>query len=556
MASNKTVKNRAVTVHLLLLVSFTFLIYSNALDAPFIFDDYANIIRNPRLKDLSDFWPPSGTRYLSYLSFALNYQISGAAPFGYHLFNMVIHTANAALVYFLALHTFETPLLKATPGNANPGHIALFSALLFTAHPVQTEAVTYISQRFTSLAVFFYLFSLVCFIRWRLSDKKILSGFYLLSVLSAISAQVTKEISFTLPFIIFIYDLIFFKGHVRAKRYSYTIPLLAPLFIIPFMLFFPEMGSGISEEIRGSQIHELLNLSRHDYLINQFRVIVTYIRLLALPVNQNLDYDWALAGSFFEPEVIISFVFLLAVFSFAVYFLIRFYKNGNGPLALASFGVVWFFITLSIESSVIPIKDVIFEHRLYLPSVGIAAAFSSALFYGSDRLNIPFRKTGIVLLLIVAALGGATLSRNEVWADKIAFWKDIAEKSPDKARAHINLGFAYREEGLLDEALDEYRKALTIEPQNPVLLNNIGVAHLMLGNIDEAIKAIKSSIQARPDYPESHNSLGYAYFTKGRIDEAIVEYNEALKLKPGYTEAEKNLETALRKKRGDAEKRD
>lgn len=97
---------------------------------------------------------------------------------------------------------------------------------------------------------------------------------------------------------------------------------------------------------------------------------------------------------------------------------------------------------IAMESSIIPIKDVIFEHRLYLPSVGFAFLLTSLVFYSASKLNADARRPALLLVLAVAALGAATYLRNDLWADKIRLWKDVAEKSPNKARAHMNLGLA------------------------------------------------------------------------------------------------------------------
>lgn len=540
-------RHNGIKFHIPLVVLLTFLTYSNAVNAPFYFDDYSNILRNPRLEDLASFWPPSGTRFFTYLSFALNYHAHGLVAYWYHLTNIAIHASNAALVYVLVLYTFKTPLLKTAAGTGvSPCLTALFSSLLFALHPVQTEAVTYITQRFTSLAVLFYLLSLVLFIRWRLSERGV-GVSYLLSLIFAVMAQMTKEISYTLPFLIIFYDFIFFKGQPKGRR-LHLLPFALTLLIIPYMLFFADTALDISARLRSAQLEELETLSRHDYLITQFKVIVTYLRLIVLPVGQNLDYDLELSRSFFEPGVLASFLFLLLVFTSALFVFIRAYRRDNGLLALASFGVIWFFATVSIESSIIPIKDIIFEHRLYLPSIGLAFGTSTLVFYSAEGFKAGRRRGALVLVLAAVALGAAAYSRNDVWADKLALWKDIAEKSPNKARAHINLGLAYRETGLLNEAIAEYGIALTLEPDNPVLLNNMGVARLMLGQAGEAVPFIEKALALRPDYEDARNSLGFAYFSLNRTDEAIAEYREALRLRPGFAEARRNLERALEKK--------
>src|SRR3990167_7117322 len=373
--SSSFLKRYSFLISLSLITITAFLIYSNTFASPFHFDDEHNIVENYKLRDLSNFWPPSGSRYVGVLSFALNYHFGGLNVFGYHLVNIIIHIINGLLIWWLIILTFKTPVMQVYVGQGlspalTPDRIirglkadlpyltALTASLIFVSHPIQTQAVTYIVQRFASLATLFYILSLV----------------------SAILAMKTKEISLTLPFVIILYEVMFFaptkQNYGFAKRLLYLIPVTLTAFIIPLSLIGTDrpVGDMIGELREAAQ--ETEEISRDVYLLTQFRVIVTYIRLLFLPINQNLDYDYPLSHSLFEPQTFVSFLFLSAIFVFAVYLFIRSRRTDNAHGLLISFGILWFFITLSVESSIIPIRDVIFEHRLYLPSVGIVIAFS------------------------------------------------------------------------------------------------------------------------------------------------------------------------------------
>jgi hypothetical protein len=259
----------------------------------------------------------------------------------------------------------------------------LFAALLFAVHPIQTQAVTYIVQRFASLAALFYLFALVTYIKFRLISLQtpILEGqhhrpgisvkryaLYAVSLISVILAMKTKEFAFTLPVVMAICEFMFFKETLK-RRMLYLAPIILTMVIIPPSLSdtsgsLSEIG-GIDEaaaEISGARD----KISRWDYLNTQFRVIVTYIRLLFLPISQNLDYDYPIYRSFFSPAVILSFMFLLLLFGIGIY-LFYISRITHCALRITAFGIFWFFVTLSVESSVIPIDAL--EHRVYLPSV-------------------------------------------------------------------------------------------------------------------------------------------------------------------------------------------
>ncbi|HWR58589.1 MAG TPA: hypothetical protein VN328_06845, partial [Thermodesulfovibrionales bacterium] len=429
-------------VHAVLICLVCFLSYSNTFNVPFQFDDLHNISEKPYVRDINMFFDPSRSsqdssfvmRSVAYITFAVNYWIHGNDVVGYHILNTAIHLLNGFLVYFLVLLTFRTSCLgseklkvkneKAEQGPEDPSpftfHLShlfpLAVALLFVSHPVQTQAVTYIVQRLASLATLFYLLSLLMYIKWRLGqqepgdrsqetevgsqqskartrDSRLKTGsYYFLSLISAVLAMKTKEIAFTLPLVIALYEFMFFGGGLK-KRILYLVPLLLTMLIIPLGLISIGKPTGeiIGDVSDATKVGT--DISRWDYLFSEFRVIVTYIRLLFFPVNQNLDYDYPVYHSFSDPNVFLSFLLLVSIFGLGVYLAYRSWfmahrkrLQANETLTpdnelsamsyqrLIAFGIFWFFITLFVESSVIPIADVIFEHRLYLPSVGFFIA--------------------------------------------------------------------------------------------------------------------------------------------------------------------------------------
>ncbi len=540
-------------IHLLLIAFIGFLVYSNTFAVPFHFDDTSGIVENHSIRDFSDFCPPKGQRWVGSLSFALNFKLWGLNVTGYHIVNLIIHILNSFLVYFIVLLTFKTPLLQSSISKNRSQEypyplIALLSALIFISHPVQTGAVTYIVQRFASLATFFYLLSLLMYTKARLSQNLV---YFLLSFISAILAMKTKEISFTLPFIVVLYEFYFFgksQFYLNKKRLLFLIPFLLTLIIIPLSIL---KGStpltDVLNELSGLQ-QETDAIPRVVYLMTQFRVIVTYIRLLFMPVNLNLDYDYTLSSSFFEAQTFLSFLFLLFIFGLAVYLLRRGLKTGNGPCLLISFGIVWFFLTLSVESSLIPIRDIIFEHRLYLPFAGAAISFSTTLFFllinikerFMLRINVLW-SLFILFLLTIIPLGIASYNRNLVWKDGITLWEDVIKKSPNKARGYNNLGNAFFLKGFTDKSIGYFEIALRLKPNYAEAYNNLGNVYYSKGQIDKAVELFQASININPDYADAHNNLGVVYKEKGQTDKAIEHYNYAMRQKPGLAEVYSNL---------------
>ncbi len=538
-------------IHVLLLIFVGTLVYSNTFSVPFQFDD-AGMIETPFLKNLTHseqavvssnrMKDVFSQRYFGSLSFELNRRISGAEPAGYHAVNLLIHIANAILVYLLAAATFSVPLLEASRLREHAGYIALFSALFFISHPIQTQAVTYIVQRLASLTTLFYLLSLLSYVKYRLSSGG--TGryvYYSAAFLSAALAMFTKEIAFTLPMVIMLYELMFFRGAI-GKRMLFLLPILATMLIVPLLMVDIKQPSGNMLEKIGEATRVQTSLSRWDYLFTEIRVIVTYLRLLVIPVNQNLDYDYPVYRSLFETQVFLSFLLLSVLIGAAVCMLRRANRSDQG-LRLSAFGIFWFFITLSVESGIIPIADVIFEHRVYLPSVGAFAAFTSGIFFVLGRVGRRGIRQAVISIIIISQMiyAGAAYSRNAVWSSDVSLWEDVVKKSPQKARGRINLGNAYKTRGMIDDAIREFDATVRLRPDSVKAHYNLGVALWTKGLVDKAVESYKEALRLNPDYAEAHNNLGVAFKTKGLMTRAEEHYLSALKLNPDYAEAHNNI---------------
>jgi Tfp pilus assembly protein PilF len=614
---------------LLLIVLIGLIAYSNTFDVPFNFDDLEQIKKNPQIQSLNNFASSLkdngfslNRRFIGYLTFALNYHFGGLNVAGYHAVNLTIHITNAILVYFLVILTFKTPYFtpkrQAIAGKgkkknrkkdpiSNPVRptkaqkqdydvqpaipekkvalIAMFSALLFVSHPIQTQAVTYIVQRFTSLTAFFYLLSLVFYIKAGLAGQwgrgkedspgakgkmhanlPLTMTYYILSLISTVLAMHTKEISFTLPIVIICYEFFFFKTPWK-KKLLFLLPIILTLSIIPLSIMDSEkpLGDILSDLSEKTRVQT--KISRGDYLLTQIRVITTYIGLLFFPVNQNLDYDYPIYHSFFSPSIFFSFLFLLALFGSAIFL---FYLSRmqiitqeslrtHTPLPLAhcliSFGILWFFIALSIESSIIPIADVIFEHRVYLPSVGAFIAITTSIFFLTDKFKSKWEKIERVVIpaffVIILILSGATFARNMVWQDEVTLWEDVIKKSPEKSRGYNDLGYFTLEKGLIDKAIGYFQVALRLRYNNADAHNNLAVASYNKGWIDRAIIHFQIALRLsklKADIASAHHNLGIAYSQKGMLDDALRELEAALKIDPNNPEIYNDIGVTYKKK--------
>lgn len=587
---------------LILLAGIT--VYANTFHVPFLLDDHLWITHNEFIKRLDIFFSNSSkynSRFVGLFTLALNFHFGGFNVTGYHVINLIIHLLTALMVYVLLRLTFRAPYfqmqveqpvqvenetgaaVKDLPLQPS-SFIPLFAALLFVVHPVQTQAVTYIVQRMTSLATLLYLLSVVLYAKARLSiekskESKMKSGFrgqesgnfkrkvkigllFAGSVLSAVLAMKTKEIAFTLPFVVLLYEACFFQGPWR-RRLLFLLPLLATLPIIPMGVVATsqtlsaghpavQTAAGMLADV-GEQLRASTHLARMDYLFTQFRVIVTYLRLLVLPINQNLDYDYPVYHSFFTPQVFLSFFFLASIFGLACFLLWRTRKSRKGNvqrtaglenlklvsqpqpplnpspgfsstclLRLVAFGILWFFLALSVESSFVPILDVIAEHRLYLPSIGAAAAFSAAFFLIVERF---FRSSTVLSILagaiIILALSFATHQRNNVWGNAVKLWEDVVSKSPQKPKPLNNLGLALNDAGRPWEAIPILKRAIDISYKYDMANYNLGRSYLLIDQSSVAIPLFREAIKINPDLTGAYSDLGAALIKDKRYKEAI-----------------------------------
>ena len=549
-----------------MIITIISIVYSNTLEAPFVFDDKFVIVENPIVRDLGYMVNPSEAkvhkghfeyesfrhRYIGYLTFAINYWFHKLDVTGYHLVNIAIHIINGLIVYWLVILTFKTPFLNSSALRERSTEIALFAGLLFACHPLQTQAVTYIWQRVTSLSTTFYCLALVFYILWRLTSKKPSSFvtqmpilFYFGSVISAVLAMKTKEIAFTLPVVIFLYELMFFEEKLK-KRILYITPILLTMLIIPISLLETEKLKGDLMGNIGEVTRVDTNISRMDYLLTQFTVVATYIRLIFFPINQNLDYDFPNYNTFLTPEVFLSFLLLFSIFGLGIYMFLR-SRTRNSTYRIIAFGIFWFFITLSVESSFIPLVDVIWEHRVYLPSTGFFIALTTGIFlllnkFGHRKLHT----IGVAIIVTVIIMFSVlTYSRNNIWSSEIGIWQDTVEKSPQKARPHWILGTVLNKQGRTEESIEHYLQALRINPESEKTHLNLGNILYNQGRTEEAKEHYLQALKKNPESEEAHNNLAILLVHIGNIERAIAYFRKALQINPDYVPAKNNLKKVL-----------
>jgi tetratricopeptide (TPR) repeat protein len=495
-------------IYILLLLVLGLTAYANSFSAPFHFDDNQRILQNDAIRDLTDMariFSYTRERFLTYLSLAINYRISRFDPTSYHIVNFFIHYIASIFLYFLFIETWKTPALKDGESKISKKLVGFVAAGIFLLHPLQTQSVTYIIQRSASLAGMFYLATVYWYVKARLAPKRGVSlGYYVVFALSALGAVFSKETAVTLPVMIALYEIFFFETSIKSLigNKMFLFLMVSAGVIVGFKL------KGLVQ--RGFVNDPGIPFTRGQYLLTQFSVLVTYLRLFFWPVGQNIDWDYPIASNFFAVKTISSFLFLLILIGLAVIAYRKF--------RLFSFGIFAFFLTLMPSSSIIPILDVIYEHRMYLAVAFLAMGCLQPIIYGVERLReITPRVVYIVIVAIIMAvlplLTSLTYARNEVWASSLSLWEDSVKRSPNKARPHNNYGRALYLLGMTmtEAAKQEFEIAKRLSPDYPLPYHNLAMAYFMEGNYQKAITLDLEALEKKPDYKEALYQIARSY---------------------------------------------
>lgn len=558
---------RRITLAVIILAGI--LLYSNTLNYPqFLFDGNMFLLNNPlfkdldyyaRLFDIKDFSsldeefglsPDVTTNFMmrpvAYITFSINYLISGFDPAAFRSVNITIHILNSLLV-FACIELF----LNATQTHTNSNRfsnrfIPASSAFIFLLHPMQTESVTYITQRFTSLAALFYLTTIWLYFIWTKQERSGKNRNYLrwISVAMLLLGMLARESLFTAPFLLVLLELTVLGNDLKTALRR-TAPHLMLLPVIPVMVI---MISAAQYNTAPS-LHEAINVVNYvdfpisHYALTQLVMVVTYFRLYLLPYGQNIDPDPPLYTLPYQWPVILSALVIISMVggSFLLY-----RKNRTDIRCVLVFvGVCWYFLALTVSSSFIPLPDLMAEHRAYFSSIGLIMALISLLDLLRTALGEKKRIGGMFVAGITvwcAVLIVLTYNRNTVWRSSLHLWSDAVRKSPDKDRPWYNLGLAYKTAGRSSEAVKCFRKAIELNPEWGKAYESLAVMLLHLKQFQEAVKVSIRGIEADPANPVLYNNLGIAYAEMDQDDAARQAFSTAIALRPGYENAMLNLD--------------
>ncbi len=499
--------------------------YHGGFGGPFLFDDVGSIVENPTIRHLGPaaLWPPAGGltvsgRPLLNLSLALNYALSGLGVGSYHALNLVIH-----LLAGLTLLGIVRRALRPRPEAAALGFAV---ALLWTLHPLQTEAVLYVVQRAESLMGLCYFLTLYGFIRATEADASAPVRWFAASWLACLAGMATKEVMVSAPLLVLLYDRAFVAGSFRAawrRRRGFYLALAATWVLLAGLV--ASTGGN-----RGGTSGFGIGVAWGAYWLTQFRAIARYLALAFWPHPLVFDYEpfWIARPA----EVIPGAALVLGGAALTLWALRRRPRLG--------FLGAWFFAILAPTSLLPGGIQMIAEHRMYLPLAAVLAGAAVALWSAVGG------RAALALCLAAAAVAGvATARRAEVYRTALSLWGDTAARRPANAFAQNNLGRALFAAGRVDEAAARYAAALAADPTDAVAHYNLANILSDQGRLPAAIGEFRRALALNPGLFEAHNNLGLALARANRIPEAIAEYEATLRLQPDSFEAQTNLADLL-----------
>jgi protein O-mannosyl-transferase len=504
--------------------------YHNCFRVPFLLDDLRSIMENQTIRHLWPLWgplsPPSKLtvegRPVVNLTLAINYALGGVTPWGYHALNLAIHILAGLTLFGIVRRTLLRPALRDRFGAA-ANRLALAIAVVWTVHPLQTEAVTYVAQRAESLMGLFYLLTIYCFIRGVESGRP--AGWYALSVTACLLGMGTKEVMVSAPLMVLLYDWMFVAGSLSEawpRRWRLYVGLAATWVLLGYLV--------ANASSRGGSAGFGTETSWWTYALTQCRAVVHYLRLSVWPYPLVFDYGTATVKHLGQalPYALV----LAALAAGTVIALCR--RQAIGFLG------VWFFAILAPSSSVVTVvTQTMAEHRMYL---SLAAVVTLGVMAINALLG---RHSSAVFLALALGFGFLTAQRNEDYRTELSIWSDTVAKRPDNARAHNNLGLALQQAGRTREAVEHYEQALQIKPDYADAHYNLGIVFFREGKLDDAIGHFEHALRISPDYTKAHYNLGIVFMQEGKLSDAIGHFEEALRIDPDYAKAHANLGTAL-----------
>ena len=516
--------------------------YANSFFGVFLYDDYPHIVASETIHELSPLAHLKTRRPLVSLSLAMNHHFGHLNPGGYHAVNLIVHLLAALTLFGVVRRTLSLPRLSQSCGEA-AGWLALAVAVLWTVHPLQTESVTYIIQRAESMMGLFYLLTVYCAIRS--TDSRRSTSWMIMAIVACASGMLSKAVMVTAPLFVLFFDRTLLSASIvdaLRKRWIMYLGLTASWLLLVMVgvvggVFNPDPTGPASVGFGYKAVTPL------EYLATQPGVILHYLCLAFWPRGLCLDYDWQVART--ASEIVFSTVPIVAI---AVVTIVAAWRRS--PAAIMG---AWFLLILAPTSSFIPIRNLAFEHRMYLP---LAAVVTGAVLC-CHRVNVRLghrattSKTtysSILVVLVLAttiALCAATLRHNKLYYSAADMWANVVAQRPENTAAYVSLGAALRTAGKLEGAADAYQRAIKTDPSYSPAHTGLGLTLVDMKRFEEAVGPLKEGLEPGPGEIPIRTGLAFALIHTDRPAEATEQYRKILDLEPNRIDARFNLSLLL-----------
>jgi len=542
--------NRSRLLPAVILPVLSFAVYANTLAGGFVYDDISQVLENLWIRDVrylpeifsKSVWNFQGNvtsnyyRPLMHVIYMANYHLFSLAPWGFHLVNVLFDAGNTVLVFLLAVRLFGGSAGRTgvvTGKSADFSSPPFLAALLFATHPIHAEAVAWVAGLPDLSYSFFFLLSLLLYIR-STEGMGVHKGRYGLSVVFFFLSVLCKEPAATLPFLLIAYDAAFRSppssplgggetsspspptGGYSLKRYIPYFALLGFYFIVR------------TSALKGfSPVKAHGELDAYGYLINVFPLFAQYIGKLLMPVDLNAFHVLHPIRSLLEFKGIVG---VGVAASFATATVVAYRKSRVAFLGLALIAVPL------LPALYIPaLGEASFAERyLYLPSVGFVVLLAAAFAWSREKWpRYGFAITVSVMILAIL-YSVQTVRRNPVWKDDLSLFSDTVRKSPDGKLPNKMLGIALMDAGRIDEAIDRFGKAISMDPSDFMVYNNRGLAFHESGRGDLALADFDRAIALNPRSFEAYNNKGKVYGQAGSLDKAIEHFSKAIAINPDF----------------------
>ncbi|MFN0022046.1 MAG: tetratricopeptide repeat protein [Pirellulaceae bacterium] len=534
-----TAANAAGTLswkHAILLIAATWCLYGGTMGYPFLFDDQPNIRDNEEIRSWNGIkgMLASDGRPVAMLTFAGNYAVSKNFVWSYHLVNLLVHCAAGLTLYGLVRRTLlqggtgsqadekvgfprESDVGLTASARSHASSIALAISLLWLVHPLQTQAVTYIVQRMESLCSLLFLLSMYALVRGKSSARPAL--WYLLTIVSCWLGMGCKQTMTACPIILLLYDRIFLAGSWKnvAPRWWVHAGTLLSFGWLAWLTHVAIAGEEVASAGFG-----LREITGWEYLRSQGGVLLHYLRLVIWPDVLCFDYVWPKAT---EPLAIWPQCGAILALLLTSFWLL--WKHPRLGLVAVSF-----FFILAPSSSIVPIADLAFEHRMYLPLACVLILLVLGLFQLTSRLNLQpqqlaMLRTALVVLPAVL-LGGRTMLRNRDYASEMGMWQLIARQRPANARAFKNIAHLHHHAGRRDLAIENYERAIELDPKSYVTFVEYGNIYYAERDYARALSLFRQAAVAGPDQALPLLNVALVLSKTGQMQEALDACDQAL----------------------------